>query len=75
MTAEVIKLAGRGGAMNPHSEESFRAALFTEGWYDLRPATAFTDMSRDWADPANLPSIAEIRDPSSWVTRVQLAVV
>jgi len=50
----VMTMLGRDGAINPHSEESFRAALFTDGWYDLRPADSFTDMSRDWADPAFL---------------------
>lgn len=27
-------------------------------------------LDRAWVEPANLPSIAEIRDPESWITRV-----
>ena len=26
--------------------------------------------SKAWAEPANVPSIAEIRDPSQWIERV-----
>ena len=62
----VMTMLGRGGAMNPHSEESFRAALFTEGWYDLRPAAAFTDMSRDWVDPAVLETQPTMLPGTGW---------
>ena len=27
-------------------------------------------LDKAWAEPANVPSIAEIRDPSQWIERV-----
>ena len=62
----VMTMLGRGGAMNPHSEESFRAALFTDDWYSLRPADAFTDMSRDWADPTTLRTEPPMLPGTGW---------
>ena len=62
----VMTMLGRGGAMNPHSEESFRAALFTHGWYDLRPAADFTDMSRDWVDPTVLETEPPMLPGTGW---------
>ena len=62
----VMTMLGRGGAINPHSEESFRAALFTHGWYDLRPAASFTDMSRDWADPSVLETEPSMLPGTGW---------
>lgn len=62
----VMTMLGRGGRMNPHSEESFRAALLGSGWYALRPAEAFTDMSRDWADPSALATEPVMLPGSGW---------
>jgi muramoyltetrapeptide carboxypeptidase LdcA involved in peptidoglycan recycling len=62
----VMTMLGRDGAINPHSEESFRAALFTRDWYDLRPAGAFTDMNRDWADPTNLETEPPMLPGTGW---------
>ncbi len=62
----VMTMLGRGGAINPHSEESFRAALFSDGWYDLRPADSFTDMSRDWADPSLLATEPPMLPGTGW---------
>lgn len=42
---------GRPGRMHPLTEESLRAALFTSGPYELRPATRFGEVGGDWADP------------------------
>ncbi|HEY2791962.1 MAG TPA: S66 peptidase family protein [Micromonosporaceae bacterium] len=46
---------GRNGATNPESMDSLRAALFTSGWYDLAPATSWTDEPGvDWGRPETL---------------------
>ena len=62
----VMTVLGRDGGINPHSAESFEKALFGSGWYALRPATAYTDMSRDWADPANLEHEPEMLPGTGW---------
>jgi muramoyltetrapeptide carboxypeptidase LdcA involved in peptidoglycan recycling len=62
----VMTMLGRGGRINPHSLESFRAALFGHDWYELRPAEAFTDMSRDWADPAVLETEPRMLPGTGW---------
>ena len=62
----VMTMLGRGGRINPHSEESFRTALFTHDWYALRPADAFTDMARDWADPRHLESEPAMLPGTGW---------
>ncbi|MFF7390275.1 S66 peptidase family protein [Streptomyces scabiei] len=65
----VMTALGRPGAMDPLTADSLRAALFTSGPYDLRPAERFNDIDRDWADPATF----EAEPPSvpgagwSWV--------
>lgn len=63
----VMTMLGRDGAMNQHSAESFEKAFFDGGWYDLRAAEAFTDMNRDWADPANLEHEPEMLPGTGWV--------
>ena len=57
---------GRPGAINPHTAEAFRAAFLGDGWYDLRPAETFTDVNRDWADPANLEHEPEMLPGTGW---------
>ncbi|MDX2599369.1 LD-carboxypeptidase [Streptomyces caniscabiei] len=47
----VMTTLGRSGAMAPLTADSLRAALFTSGPYELRPAERFNDVDRDWADP------------------------
>lgn len=66
----VMTMLGRGGSMDPLSAESFEAAFFGSGWYDLRPATAFTDMGKDWADPANLEDEPELLPGTGWTWHV-----
>lgn len=46
----VMTSFGRYGRMNPHTEESLRAALFTHDDYELRPAHSYTDEEKDWGD-------------------------
>jgi len=62
----VMSVLGRAGAINGHSGESFRRALFSHGWYDLRPADSFTDRDKDWADPVQLETEPEMRPGSGW---------
>lgn len=50
----VMTVLGRGARVHPLSDESFRAACFGSGWWDPRPAETFTDIDRDWGDPATL---------------------
>lgn len=57
---------GRGGRLNPMTEESLRAALFTRGPFDLRPAEAYNDVDRDWADSQSLESEPAMRPGSGW---------
>ena len=64
--ASVMCELGRPGAMAPLSAESLRAALFTSGEYELRPAGRWRDVDRDWADPATFESEPETRPGSGW---------
>ncbi|MFI8217079.1 S66 peptidase family protein [Streptomyces sp. NPDC085932] len=57
---------GRPGAMHPQTAESLRAALFTSGPYELRPAERWRDVDRDWADPATFDAEPETRPGSGW---------
>lgn len=49
--ATVMCELGRPGAMHPQTADSLRAALFTSGEYELKPAEGWNDVNRDWADP------------------------
>jgi muramoyltetrapeptide carboxypeptidase LdcA involved in peptidoglycan recycling len=40
---------GRNGGLHPQTEASLRAALFTDGWFDLAPATSWRDEPGDWS--------------------------
>ncbi|MFE0880252.1 S66 family peptidase [Streptomyces rochei] len=57
---------GRPGAMHPQTADSLRAALFTSGPYELRPAERFNDVDRDWADPATFDREPPSRPGSGW---------
>jgi len=64
--ASVMCELGRPVAMNTHTAESLRAALFTSGEYELRPAERWNDVSRDWADPATFDAEPETRPGAGW---------
>lgn len=64
--ASVMCELGRPGAMDPLTAESLRAALFTSGAYELRPAERFRDTDRDWADPATFETEPETRPGTGW---------
>ncbi|MYS88251.1 MULTISPECIES: S66 family peptidase [Streptomyces] len=57
---------GRPGAMHPQTAESLRAALFTSGPYELRPAERWRDIDRDWADPATFDAEPQTRPGTGW---------
>jgi muramoyltetrapeptide carboxypeptidase LdcA involved in peptidoglycan recycling len=57
---------GRGGAAHPVTVASLRAALFTAGDVDLRPADPFGEDELDWADPASLDAVAPTRPGPGW---------
>ncbi|MET9700223.1 S66 peptidase family protein [Streptomyces sp. NPDC006529] len=58
---------GRPYALHPVTAASIRAALFTSGPYELRPAERFRDTDRDWADPATFDVEPEVRDGAGWI--------
>jgi muramoyltetrapeptide carboxypeptidase LdcA involved in peptidoglycan recycling len=62
----IMTMLGRPGGIHPHSAESFEKALFGSGWYALRPAESFTDMSRDWADPSGLEDEPDMLAGTGW---------
>jgi muramoyltetrapeptide carboxypeptidase LdcA involved in peptidoglycan recycling len=57
---------GRPGAMHPQTADSLRAALFTSGPYELRPAERWNDIDRDWADPATFDREPALRPGAGW---------
>ena len=64
--ATVMCELGRPGAMHPQTADSLRAALFTSGEYELRPAERWNDVNRDWADPATFDAEPQTRPGSGW---------
>jgi muramoyltetrapeptide carboxypeptidase LdcA involved in peptidoglycan recycling len=64
--ATVMTALGRPVAMEPLTAESLRAALFTSGAYELRPAARWNDVNRDWADPATFEAEPETRAGDGW---------
>jgi muramoyltetrapeptide carboxypeptidase LdcA involved in peptidoglycan recycling len=57
---------GRGGAMHPDTEASLRAARFTYGEFELMPAKAWTDQSRNWAEQGALDGEPPLRPATGW---------
>ncbi|MGW7257795.1 S66 family peptidase [Streptomyces sp. NPDC054834] len=64
--ASVMCELGRPGAMHPRTADSLRAALFTSGPYELRPAESWNDVDRDWADPATFEAEPATRPGTGW---------
>ncbi|MFJ5528358.1 S66 peptidase family protein [Streptomyces sp. NPDC093261] len=62
----VMTELGRPGAMAPLTAASLRAALFTSGEYEVRPAERWRDKSGDWADPSTFDAEPETRPGSGW---------
>ncbi|MFM9611336.1 LD-carboxypeptidase [Streptomyces sp. V2] len=57
---------GRPLAMDGESADSLRAALFTSGPYELRPAARWSDVEGDWADPETFTRAPETRPGTGW---------
>ncbi|MFE7607246.1 S66 family peptidase [Streptomyces celluloflavus] len=64
--ATVMCELGRPGAMHPLTTESLRAALFTPGPYELRPAAHYRDEDRDWADPDTFAAEPPVWPGGGW---------
>ncbi|MEW2116772.1 S66 peptidase family protein [Streptomyces sp. NPDC005474] len=64
--ATVMAALGRPVAMAPLTAESLRAALFTSGEYELRPAERWNDVNRDWADLATFDAEPATRPGHGW---------
>ncbi|MER7458330.1 S66 peptidase family protein [Micromonospora sp. NPDC126480] len=62
----VLVHLGRSGAPHPLTFDSLRAALFTNGWYELVPATEWGDQPNDWNDPASLAYEPVMFPGSGW---------
>jgi muramoyltetrapeptide carboxypeptidase LdcA involved in peptidoglycan recycling len=60
----VLVHLGRSGALHPLTDESLRAALFTSGWYELRPSADYTDEPVEWQHPS-YASTAQTMFPST----------
>ncbi|MDX3310172.1 S66 family peptidase [Streptomyces sp. NPDC054884] len=67
-TSVMVEL-GRPGAMHPQTADSLRAALFTSGAYELRPAERWGDVNGDWADPATFAAEPETPKQGGWTWR------
>ncbi|POX53304.1 LD-carboxypeptidase [Streptomyces sp. Ru71] len=65
--ASVMVELGRPVAMHPQTADSLRAALFTSGPYELRPAERWRDVDRDWADPATFEAEPRTRPGTGWI--------
>ncbi|GGU96224.1 LD-carboxypeptidase [Kitasatospora herbaricolor] len=57
---------GRPGALAGPTADSLRAALFTSGPYELRPAAAFTDRGGRWEDPRTFDAEPELTPGEGW---------
>ncbi|MEV6182345.1 S66 peptidase family protein [Streptomyces sp. NPDC052016] len=64
-TSVMVQL-GRPVGMDRLTADSLRAALFTSGPYELRPAERWNDIDRDWADPATFEAEPETRPGTGW---------
>ncbi|MFE2327996.1 S66 peptidase family protein [Streptomyces sp. NPDC059385] len=58
---------GRPHALHPMTAASVRAALFTSGPYELRPAPRYRDTDRDWADPATFDREPDSQPADGWI--------
>lgn len=63
----VMAELGRPGRVHPMTADSLRAALFTPGPYELRPADRFRDTDADWTDPAALVAEPPSEPGAGWI--------
>ncbi|GAA1698359.1 LD-carboxypeptidase [Fodinicola feengrottensis] len=62
----VMTSLGRGGAMHPLTEESFRAAIFEAGPYELRASKDYNDIDHSWDVPENLEKEPPMMPSDGW---------
>jgi muramoyltetrapeptide carboxypeptidase LdcA involved in peptidoglycan recycling len=62
----VLVHLGRPGGLHPVTVGSTRAALFTAGWYDLRPSPDYTDEPADWREEGTLDRPLRMFPGSGW---------
>lgn len=65
----VMVQLGRPLAMDRETADSLRAALFTSGPYELRPAARWNDVEGDWADPETFTRAPQTRPGTGWTWR------
>lgn len=63
----VMTEIGRPYALHPLTADSVRAALFTSGPYELRPAERYRDTARDWAEPATFTTEPDSQPADGWI--------
>lgn len=64
--ATVMVELGRPGAMHPLTAESFKAAMFTSGEYELTAPSTYGDISRPWQDPRTFEAEPEMEPADGW---------
>lgn len=64
--ASVMCELGRPGAMAAPTAASLRAALFTSGPYELRPAERFRDVDLPWEDPESFTREPPTEEGGGW---------
>ncbi|MFV2022203.1 LD-carboxypeptidase [Micromonospora sp. LOL_023] len=64
----VLVHLGRPGAMQKMTLGSLRAALFTDGWYELVASPDYSDEPLDWADLAALGALERATPPMAPAT-------
>ncbi|WP_033317937.1 S66 family peptidase [Streptomyces yerevanensis] len=64
--ASVMCELGRPGAVHPLTAESLRAALFTPGEYELKPAERFRDIDLPWDSPETYVSEPPTEPGGGW---------
>jgi muramoyltetrapeptide carboxypeptidase LdcA involved in peptidoglycan recycling len=58
---------GRSGRTDPATMDSLRAALFTHDWFELTPASRWTDEAYDWKSPEMLEIEPPTFDGGGWI--------
>lgn len=57
---------GRPGAMHPLTADSFRAALFSSGEYELVHSSTYGDVNRPWQDPHTFETEPGMEPADGW---------
>ena len=62
----VMTMLGRAAPSTRTAPRRSRRRCSRDDWYDLRPADSFTDVHKDWADPAHLEHEPEMLPGTGW---------